>query len=84
MATANQKPNVGTNIVVVAVLIAIRPESCGSPQATGPKCCPARRCRPSACPTGIRGVIAETAFVLDVLPTAKEWQSGPPVGDVSY
>jgi len=33
---------------------------------------------------GIRGVIAETVFVLDVLPTATGWQSDPPVGDLSY
>jgi len=33
---------------------------------------------------GVRGVIAETVFVLDVLPTAKGWQSDPPVGDLSY
>jgi hypothetical protein len=33
---------------------------------------------------GIRGVIAETVFVLDILPTATGWLSDPPVGDVSY
>jgi hypothetical protein len=33
---------------------------------------------------GVRGLIAETAFVLDVLPTASGWQSDPPIGDVSY
>ncbi len=33
---------------------------------------------------GVRGLIAETVFVLDVLPTAKDWQSDPPIGDVSY
>lgn len=33
---------------------------------------------------GVRGVIAETVFVLDVLPTATGWRSDPPVGDLSY
>ena len=33
---------------------------------------------------GVRGVIAETVFVLDVLPNATGWQSDPPVGDLSY
>jgi hypothetical protein len=33
---------------------------------------------------GVRGVIAETVFVLDVLPNANGWQSDPPVGDLSY
>lgn len=33
---------------------------------------------------GVRGVIAETVFVLDVLPSATGWQSDPPIGDVSY
>ncbi len=33
---------------------------------------------------GVRGVIAETVFVLDVIPTVTGWQSNPPVGDVSY
>lgn len=33
---------------------------------------------------GVRGLIAETAFVLDVLPTIQGWASEPPVGDVSY
>ncbi len=34
---------------------------------------------------GVRGVIAETVFVLDVLPTATGWRSEPPaVGNVAY
>ena len=33
---------------------------------------------------GVRGVIAETVFVLDVLPTATGWQSEPPIGNVAY
>lgn len=33
---------------------------------------------------GVRGVIAETVFVLDLLPAATGWQSEPPVGNVSY
>ena len=33
---------------------------------------------------GVRGVIAETVFALDVLPTATGWQSEPPIGNVAY
>jgi hypothetical protein len=33
---------------------------------------------------GVRGVIAETVFVMDVLPTVPGWQSKPPIGDLSY
>lgn len=33
---------------------------------------------------GVRGVIAETVFVLDVLPTVAEWVSEPPIGNVAY
>jgi hypothetical protein len=33
---------------------------------------------------GVRGVIAETVFVLDVLPTATGWLSEPPIGNVAY
>lgn len=33
---------------------------------------------------GVRGLIAETVFVLDIIPTLQGWQSVPPVGDASY
>lgn len=33
---------------------------------------------------GMRGVIAETVFVLDVLPTANGWLSEPPIEGVAY
>lgn len=33
---------------------------------------------------GVRGVIAETVFVLDVIPTLEGWRDDPPVGDLSY
>jgi hypothetical protein len=33
---------------------------------------------------GVRGLIAETAFVLDILPKMEGWESDPPIGDVSY
>lgn len=33
---------------------------------------------------GVRGLIAETVFVMDVLPTLTGWTSDPPVGDVSF
>jgi len=29
-------------------------------------------------------LIAEAVFVLDAIPTAKGWESEPPIGDVSY
>ncbi len=33
---------------------------------------------------GVRGVIAETVFVLDIIPTLADWRDDPPVGDLSY
>jgi hypothetical protein len=33
---------------------------------------------------GVRGLIAEMAFVLDVIPTIEGWESDPPIGDLSY
>lgn len=33
---------------------------------------------------GVRGLIAELVFVMDILPTVKSWQSDPPIGDVAY
>lgn len=33
---------------------------------------------------GVRGVIAETVFVLDVIPTLADWRDEPPIGDLSY
>ena len=33
---------------------------------------------------GVRGLIAETAFVMDILPSMTDWESDPPKGDVSY
>lgn len=33
---------------------------------------------------GVRGLIAECAFVLDVLPTVKDWESDPPLTDAPY
>lgn len=33
---------------------------------------------------GVRGLIAELVFVLDVIPTATGWRSEPPIGDQAY
>ncbi|WP_144769216.1 hypothetical protein [Methylobacterium dankookense] len=33
---------------------------------------------------GVRGLIAETAFVVDIIPTLQGWHDEPPVGDLSY
>jgi hypothetical protein len=33
---------------------------------------------------GVRGLIAETAFVLDIIPIIKDWKSDPPIGDLPY
>ena len=33
---------------------------------------------------GIRGLIAECVFVIEIIPTLQGWRNEPPVGDVSY
>lgn len=33
---------------------------------------------------GVRGVISETVFVMDVIPTLQGWQNEAPVGNMSY
>lgn len=33
---------------------------------------------------GVRGLIAETAFVIDIIPTLQGWHDESPIGDLSY
>jgi hypothetical protein len=33
---------------------------------------------------GVRGIIAETIFAVDIAPAVKGWKNDPPVGDVAY